>query len=277
MRSHHLRASAGGAGGLVTTNLYRHYDFGDTNCYFPAAGTAVNDLSGTSANQYPGNMHASLNSAAAVDSSTGSVTLQSGGAGNNLTANWARESLVITAGTGPFTLEYWINPYLPQTYGWSTVMDCSPYNIVFSPEFIVYYATMGVFFDNAGWSGLGLTGSNNQWSSNFTTGVYGSSPPSTSFETNIYSGQSGYLGWTHLVVSRTSTGTGGLKFYRNNSLKYTGTNSINYNLTPQASYGSLFWGNIEECKWAIIREYKYGFTAADVAANYNADKARFGL
>lgn len=276
MRSHYLRASAGGAGGLVTTNLYRHYDFGDSNCYYPSFGTAVNDLSGTGANQYPGNKHASFNSAPAVDSSTGSVTLQSGGANNSLTANWSRESLVVTAGTGQFTLEYWINPYLPQTYGSSTVMDCSPSHIVFSPQFIFYYATMGVFFDNTGWSSTGLTGSSNQWSSNYTTGNYGSSPPRINFETNIYSGQSGYLGWTHLVVSRTSTGTGGLKFYRNNSLKYTGTNSINYNFT-QASSGSLYWGNIEECKWAIIREYTYGFTAADVAANYNADKARFGL
>ena len=278
--SHRLRAAGGGSADLVTTDLYRHYDFGDTNCYAQVIGTAVNDLSGTQASQYPGNKHAAFNSAPTVASSTGSVILQSGGAYNSLTANWSRESLVVTAGTGPFTLEYWINPYLPQTYVQSTVMDCNPSHIVFSPEFIFYYATMSVFFTNTGWAGLGLTGSANQWNANYTTSVNtpsnGAGSYGNDFETNIYSGLSGYLGWTHIVVSRTSTGTGGLKFYRNGSLKYTGTNSINYNFT-QASSGSLYWGNIEECKWAIIREYKYGFTAADVAANYNYDKARFGL
>lgn len=280
--SHRLRAAGGGSADLVTTNLYRHYDFGDPNCYAQILGTAVNDLSGTSASQYPGNKHAAISSTVPVDSSTGSVILQSGGANNSLTANWSRESLAVTAGTGPFTLEFWINPYLPQTYGQSTIMDCNPSHIVFSPQFIFYYAIMSLYFTNTGYLGSGLTGSANQWEWNATTGVttpsgggsnYANSPI---FESSLYSGQSGYLGWTHIVVSRTSTGTGGLKFYRNNSLKYTGTNSINYNFT-QASSGSLYWGNVEECKWAIIREYTYGFTAADVAANYNYDKARFGL
>ena len=279
--SHRLRAAGGGSADLVTTNLYRHYDFGDSNCYAPIFGTAVNDLSNSGASQYPGNKNAAFNSAPAVDSSTGSVILQSGGANNNLTANWSRESLVVTAGTGPFTLEYWINPYLPQTYGQSTIMEAAPSHIVFSPEFIFYYTIMSLYFTNTGYLGNGLSGSANQWNWNATTGATtpsggGGNYNTPTFESNLYSGVSGYVGWTHIVVSRTSTGTGGLKFYRNNSLKYTGTNSINYNFT-QASSGSLYWGNIEECKWAIIREYTYGFTAADVAANYNYDKARFGL
>ena len=276
--SHRLRAAAGGSAELVTTNLYRHYDFNDVNCYSPVFGSAINDLSGSGASQYPGNKHAAFSGGTpTVDSSTGSVTLPSG---YSFTANWTRESLAVTAGTGPFTLEFWINPYLPQTYSSSVVMDCAPSHIVFSPEFIFYYRTMGVQFTNTGWSGSGLTGSANSWEWNANTGVTtpsgGGSNYTNTFESNLYSGVSGYVGWTHLVISRTSTGTGGLKFYRNNSLKYTGTNSINYNFT-QASSGGLFWANIEECKWAIVREYKYGFTAADVAANYNYDKARFGL
>ena len=175
--SHRLRAAGGGSADLVTTDLYRHYDFGDTNCYAQVIGTAVNDLSGTQASQYPGNKHAAFNSAPTVASSTGSVILQSGGAYNSLTANWSRESLVVTAGTGPFTLEYWINPYLPQTYVQSTLMDCNPSHIVFSPEFIFYYATMSVFFTNTGWAGLGLTGSANQWNANYTCLLYTSPSP----------------------------------------------------------------------------------------------------
>ena len=274
MRSHHLRAAAAGNKGFdpSSKNLNRHYDFGDTNCYNTSvSNTAVSDLSG---NGYGANWMASptfstSNGGYVELGSSLSGILQADSSGGSSSSK--NQALTRLAGTGNFTIELWVNFNHPGFLNNTTIWRDDPTDIQFSPSFSMTYYRMNLFIHSTGWGGEGLTGSSNQ---------VGGGAQSTQFTTNTYSSSSqGLQGWEHIVLTRTSTGSNGLKFYRNNTLEYTGTNSINYNLSVNILYGDKNYGNgsLQGTYMAIIREYLDGFTAAEVAASFNADRARFGV
>tara|TARA_B100000212_G_scaffold78790_3_gene56102 strand:+ start:2424 stop:3293 length:870 start_codon:yes stop_codon:yes gene_type:complete len=288
MRAHRLRAAAGnassgGGGSIVTTNLRRHYDFGDTNCYNTSvSNTAVTDLSGNSRD-------AAWSAGPIFNSANGGYIQMGSGSASQLKSNSKVGALSRVVGTGAYTIEFWLNAYTPNNTShvgnWYNDM---PTNIVFSPQFVFTYYGFRALRQNAyNWSGWGHYGSQNYYSYNFTTGTvtpsYGaqvydgsnSSYPQPTFVSGAYS-TNGYQGWEHIVLTRSGTSTNGLKFYRNNTLEFTGTSTINY-AAPASAAGDLDYGNAPSSRFAVLREYTYGFTATDVAQNYNAQKARFGL
>lgn len=283
MRSHHLRAAAGnasGGGSIVTTNLRRHYDFGDTSCYNSSvSNTAVTDLSGNSFN-------AAWASAPIFNSANGGYIEMGSGTAAQLQASSVASSLSRYIGTGNYTIEFWLNAYTQSTGTVGNWYNDAPINIVFSPQMVFTWHAFTLRQAGYDWTGWGHYGSQNYYSYNFTTGVvtpsYGaevyngsnSSYPQPTFKSSAYT-TNGYQGWEHIVLTRTSTSTNGLKFYRNNTLEFTGTSSMNY--AASATSGDLDWGNSPQSRFAVLREYAYGFTATDVAQNYNAQKARFGL
>ena len=274
MRSHRLRAAVGNSVvDLSSKTLNRHYDFGNSSSY-TSYGTTVNDLSGN------GHGATWMTSPGWGTSNGGYVILGASTAGV-LQADQAtfssstskQQALTRLAGTGGFTIELWVNinhSTAPNLMTNTTIYRDDPVDIQFSPSFSFTYYKMNLFIHGTGWGGEGLTGTTNQVSAALQ---------STQFTTNTYS-STGLQGWQHIVLTRTSTGTGGLKFYINNSLKFTGTNSINYNLSTNVPYGDKDYGagaNITGTYIAIIREYLDGFNSAEVAASFNADRARFGV
>tara|TARA_Y100001935_G_C17235096_1_gene472551 strand:- start:234 stop:1097 length:864 start_codon:yes stop_codon:yes gene_type:complete len=287
MRSHRLRAAAGGAGGLVTTNLNRHYDFGDTNSYSSSSFPTVNDLSG---NGYGATWENTQSLAPTFSSSNGGYVILGTNQVNYLKSDNTNiggssntsfnQALTRLAGTGNFTIEFWVNIHTPPS-GYSSQYSYlysdwpSEYIITYNPfSLTIKNYRMSLYIQNGGWGSFGLDGSSN---------IVGQGIQYSQWTTNTYT-STGNQGWEHIVVSRTSTGTNGLKFYRNNTLEFTGTNSINYNCnvnvnsTGDKTYGDRqYSGTLAGTYIAIIREYLYGFTAADVATNFNADRARFGL
>ena len=286
MRPHLLRAAAGnassgGGGSIVTTNLRRHYDFGDTNCYdITVSTTAVTDLSGNSRD-------AAWSTGPSFNSANGGYIQMGSGTASQLKSNSKVGALSRVVGTGAYTIEFWLNVY---TQGSGTVgnwYNDTPANIVFSPQFVFTFYAFTLRQPSYDWFGWGHYGTQNYYDYNLTTGTvtpsYGavvyngsnSSYPQPTFVSGAYS-TNGYQGWEHIVLTRSGTSTNGLKFYRNNTLEFTGTSTMNYN-APTSAAGDLDYGNSPSSRFAVLREYTYGFTATDVAQNYNAQKARFGL
>ena len=282
MRSHKLRAAAAVKEVFdpTTKNLNRWYDFGNTNS-FTANSVNIYDLSGNGYNArfYSGHVPS-------YSSSNGGYIIMGTGTNSGLSGTFYpdgntsfQQTLVRLAGTGNFTIEMWLNLY---HYGqFATEKEVYLNNagkINYSP-FGIFYYKMTLFVHATGWSHEGLIGSSNRVGGGMQTG---------NLTTNTYGSTVGMQGWQHIVLTRTSTGTNGLKLYINNSLEFTGTNSINYN-NPSLSdtFGSKYYyggpvgptpvSTTNSTFYAIHREYLDGFTAADVAASFNTDRSRFGV
>tara|TARA_R100000773_G_scaffold14769_2_gene13490 strand:+ start:2603 stop:3409 length:807 start_codon:yes stop_codon:yes gene_type:complete len=268
MRNHLLRAaSANVSSGIVTTNLIAHYDFGNSSSYSGSGNNndTVTDLTGN-------NNDAVLvgdNSTFSTNTANGGYLEMNHGGSSSIGTIQRDTNLLSNLGTDDFTLEFWIQI---KNNGQNTYYDLlfiefpsSPSNSRFILSGSVYYSTFNGepghrFASGASWEALG------------STVLY----DSTSFS-----------GWMHLVYSRTGTGTGDVKFYKNNTLQGTGTNATNYgNYTSFFSsndrkyFGIGFTSNVLRliANLAIFRFYSgTGLTAAQVQQNYNTDKARFGL
>lgn len=285
MRNHFLRAAAGrisGAPNIVTTNLVQHFDFGDTNSYNTSASTTnITDLSGA------GN-HAFFATAPTFSTANGgyiqptgangfAIKGTSGGAGSA-----ANQSFIRSLGTANYSIEIWMNIFGAGGSN-SAVYQDQTQEIAFTGppfglNFNFYFHNLGMHLNNKLGS-QGHEGTTNLQNINITTGTSTPSVPVITIDpSNHYT--TGYNGWEQFVVSRTSTSTGGLKYYRNNSLLRTSTNSINY-VIPQLGGGVTdvvrYFNNIDS-RFAIFRFYKgHGLTATEVNQNYQAHKARFGL
>lgn len=281
--SHKLRAAAGNAsgGGIVTTGLAQYWDFGDLNCYNTGvSATAITDLSGAGNHGYflSSTQPTYYSANGGYIQNTGSNQFAQKGISASSSAPSA-QSFLRNIGTGNFTIEFWVDIW--GSSGNFLYSDGSQ-EVSFSPYFQFNFYSQNIIVSNQTMSGTGFTGTTNAYNVNITNGTSGASPPSVALD-NPYSYPTTNLhhGWQHLVFTRTSTGTNGFKVYKNNTLVSTHTNPINYYM-PQLPSGYItdvtqYFDHLNS-RFAIFRFYTtHGFTASDVARNYNAEKARFGL
>tara|TARA_A100001035_G_scaffold253029_1_gene225924 strand:- start:1898 stop:2749 length:852 start_codon:yes stop_codon:yes gene_type:complete len=282
MRNHFLRAAAGnvsGAPNIVTTNLVQHFDFGDTNSYNTSVSTTtITDLSGAGNHAFFLNAPTfSTSNGGYIQPTASNQYAQKGtptGAGSA-----ANQSFMRSIGTGNYTIEIWMNIF-GQGGSQDPAYQDTTQEVSFSPTFSFnfYYHNLAQHL-NFRLGSQGHEGSTNIYNINITNGTSTANVPVITIDpSNHYT--SGYNGWEQFVVSRTSTSTNGLKYYRNNSLLRTSTNSINY-VIPQIGGGVTdvvhYFKNIDS-RYAIFRFYKgHGLTATEVDQNYQAQKARFGL
>ena len=257
MKSHRLRAAAGNVAsfpdGIITTDLRQHIDFGNTSCYNSSVSTtAVTDLSGNSLN-----CTISQTTHLSFSSSDGGHVVLDPTATSNLPILYQNSDIWNNLGTGDYTLEFWFNLYgKAQTH--------MLYRDNYSGENLHVFIEQSKFAVANGFSGGFIYE---------TTG---------SFTNN-----NSYAGWCQVAISRSGTA---LKFYKNGSLM----NNINQNATADTnytnnsfsspSYSAAIWTlvNITSYaffgKFAIFRFYRgKGLSAAEVAHNYDTEKARFGL
>ena len=227
-------------GGIVTRDLILHLDAAKYTSY-PDSGTTWYDISGNG-------FYATLNNGMSVqDATTKGKNFGLDGANDYATVN---DNLVSLVGLGnvPYTLEAWI--YVETSQGTTTSADS-----------IVGHTSA---------TGFGMQ-----------VGINGSVPRinygarSTS---NFYSSDFSYNAWTHVVLSRSSSGCRTFLNGSNDvnsaadlslSSPSDGALTIGYSGPRISGY---FDGNI-----AIVRIYKTNLTDAEVAQNYNAQKSRFGL
>ena len=267
MRNHLLRAaSANVSSEIVTTNLIAHYDFGNSSSYSGSGNNndTVTDLTGN-------NNDAVLvgdNSRFSTNTANGGYLEMNHGGSSTIGTIQRDTNLLQNLGTDDFTIEFWIQI---KNNGNNSFYDllfieypAAPSNSRFILSGSVYYSTFN------GEPGHRFSGTDS-WEALGSTVLY----DSTSFS-----------GWMHLVYSRTGTGTGDVKFYKNKILQGTGKNNKNY-----TNYQTFFGSGSRQyfaigytgvlkliANLAIFRFYSgTGLTAAQVEQNYNADKARFGL
>ena len=259
MRSHKLRAAAGNVSsfpdGIITTNLKQHIDFGNTSCYNSSVSTtAVTDLSGNSCN-----CTISQTTHLSFSSSDGGHVILDPSATSNLPILYQSTDIWDNLGTGDFTLEFWFNLYgKAQTH--------FLYRDNYSGELLHVFIESGKFAVATGFTGAF---------------IYEDS------STKSFTNNNSYSGWKQMVISRSGTA---LKFYKNGSLmtniNQSATADTNYtnNSFSSPSYSAAIWTlvNITSYaffgKFAIFRFYRgKGLSAAEVAHNYNTEKARFGL
>lgn len=147
-------------------------------------------------------------------------------------------------GTGDFTIESWAMPSGP-TFG--RLLDCRP----------------------SGDNGL------DHWYCDLNSSIFLFSNTSTSV-----SGNHGLAStdWGHLVCTRNS---GTIKLYVNNaevaSQTFSQSFSAALNRPVIASGGYIFGGAPTDCKVAIVRIYKKGFSATEITQNFEATRGRFGV
>jgi len=271
MRSHRLRAAAGNSGeqlpDIITTDLEQHIDFGFTSCYDQSSSySTVSDLSGNNNNMavyWDGSPLTSTNaSELTVDTGTTPSHVNLGGSGNTDEKLDLRQTNDVwnNLGTGDYTLEFWLNiKQVSQGYQWIWI------------DLTNHAAGRSIRLENQKMGQYGIF--NNSSSTDFDTSAY-------------YSTNGTLKGWEHLVFTRIGSGSNNFKFYRNNSLTFTGTDgNRSYTSTSFVSNSSnRFWGLLNYSgyalhgKFAIHRFYRgKGLTASEVAYNWNAQKARFGL
>lgn len=301
MRSHRLRAAAGGETAAIIAGATLHWDFGDTNCW-NRTSSGITDLTGNGNN---GTLYNSGSSGHGIYYSsslgghlvkTNSNTPHYSGNGIQPTINIFRrpESTGGVAYFGgsssnqihPFTFEFICNadfgnqnsssntevntPDQQSTYVWSDGLDAS--------GFVSRKVSLHLVLNTLKQQGFssGLTYSPGDNSSNFHFSQGGTIATNSSF---TYSGQNTTplsTGWEQLIITRTVSGsTYTTNMYRNKTLFYTATNNINY-------YGNFVFGLTERWlqftgKYGIVRGYNKSFSQADVDSQYNAQKSRFGL
>lgn len=256
------------SGGHVTTDLDTYYDFGNSSCY-QSSSSDVTDLSGN------GNGATVMNhSYASYSSNQGGhiiLTYQSeANKDNNQKIQFDTFNPLRTVGSGPFTLEFWFNPL---------------YTTANNGHLFAHYPGS----ENTRFlirKDLSSDCRRLKVSSQFLTAW-------TEIDTDCYISGTGLsvgdpYGWEHLVVSRESQNTDGVKFYRNNSLIGEETSTLTYSDSdytgslpacigekPQTTYS---FNSGCPLKLGIFRLYiGTALTSTDVATHWNLDKSRFGL
>tara|TARA_Y100001963_G_C6682836_1_gene400702 strand:- start:133 stop:948 length:816 start_codon:yes stop_codon:yes gene_type:complete len=257
-------AAASGGSSHVTTDLDTYYDFGDSDCY-TSSSSDVTDLSGNG------------NGATVYNHSYASYSSDQGG---HIILTWqttVSQSQKIefdvpnplrTVGSGAFTIEFWFNPARSSNNN----------------------GTLWGHYPGAENTRMILRGAGNckklRISNHFFPNWTYIDSTCTYDGTGIVDGE--YYGWEHLVLSRESQNTDGVKFYRNNSLIGEETSTLTYsdtdyngnNIACIGNYpsGTLYAAGRCPIKLGIYRLYiGTALSSTDVTTNWNADKSRFGL
>lgn len=305
MRSHRLRAAAGGETAAIIAGATLHWDFGDTNCW-NRTSSGITDLTGNGNNgtlyNYGSSGHSYGYSSSLgghlvkTNSNNTASSPRYSGNGIEPTINIFRRPEsggVAYFGASssnqihPFTFEFICNadfgnpnsglitdvntPDQAPAYVWSDGMD-------FTSGFMFRKVSLHLVLNTLQQQGFssGLTYSPGDNSNNFSPSQGGTINTNSSF---TYSGQNTTplsTGWEQLIITRTVSGsTYTTNMYRNKTLFYTATNNINY-------YGNFVFGLTERWlqftgKYGIVRGYNKSFSQADVDSQYNAQKSRFGL
>jgi len=264
------KAATSSGSSHVTTDLNTYYDFGNSSCY-QSSSNDITDLSGNG------------NGATVVNHSYSSYSSDQGGhiiltyqstLANNQKINFDVKNPLRTVGSGPFTLEFWFNPIYTTAYNshiWAHFIGGANSE---NTRIIIRRQSTNPPCRKLRVSSKFLS----SWTYIDSSCVYDS--------TDLTQGVDSY-GWEHLVISRESQSTNGVKFYRDNSLigQATSTltyNDFNYTGTETGCMGN-YTGTINSnalcpMKIGIYRLYiGTALTSTDVATNWNADKSRFGL
>ena len=290
-------SGSGSSFGGVTTDLYLHYDFSNTDSWnrnnsANAADYTVNNL----ANDYndavfrsrTGTSNAYRNSSESpcidFNSSDGGGCLEwipsnhsgdsntcvlaiFGDLTSTLTNYWYYNATTVSStdtnnlyngiGTGAYTIEFWYKAYLTNSG------------------------------DGQGsvWSDNPQTSTSSVWTSfRAYSGGYSTAPKKLrvdfSFNVDIAGAPSGtgWTDWNHVVYSRNSSSSNDLKIYVNNSLEHTGTNANDYDyLRSGALVSAVGNSSTNPIRQGLIRFYRgKALTASEVTTNWNAQKSRFG-
>ena len=250
---------AGAVDTIITDNLETYYDFGDSSCW-DGSSTTINDLT---SNNYNATLTGNSSNYSQSSSNGGYLDLVNTHTDRTV-INRSDNNIISTIGTGDYTLEFWINVKVGETGVDNTQMFKS-YPSNGNNIRIVFRISSG------------------------TTTQLRFSPPFSgdgtwSYFPNFGSFSPGYVGWMHLVFSRIGTGSNNMKGYINNQLKDTWTQSTDWDDAEDPSqdnsyaFGSDSASGKLIARFAVYRIYVgKGFTASEVADNYDVEKARFGL
>jgi len=304
MRSHRLRAAAGGDTGAIVAGATLHWDFGDTNCWNRTSST-ISDLSGNSNNgslyDYGGtgktHTYDSSKGGHLVFANTNSQQANGGVevSGSLQYGTIFRRQQYFGANNGsanpppPFTFEFIYNASLINLNGAYERSPASSTHVVTTmkgPEilhsyamdfigFIDRYASLTFIANTLAQQGFDSTGSSSPGDNgaNYNSSAGGIKATSSTFN---YGSNATSTGWEQIIVTRTVSGsTFTTNMYRNKTLFYTATNNIDY-------YSFSIFGTAERFfnfrgSYGIIRGYNQSFSQADVDSQYNAQKSRFGL
>jgi hypothetical protein len=247
-----------GFGDFITSNLYIHYDFSNSNCY-SGSGTAINDLQGTQGGTITGATFGGTGLAKYLSfSSNGSTYVQMG------------SSVPAGQSTSALTMEAWI-----YTTGLTGTNNSDGIGAIISSQ-----------NDGAGYRGASINTDTRTTNSGGPNGYHpqaGTGSGWLNVNGNTPSGSAAVSSrWDH-VVTTWSTGNP-LRTYENGSLLTADTNapsvSINWGSTywslgrqlANSGYPRAYSGYI-----AIARIYNTALSASDVLYNFNGQRGRFGV
>ena len=213
--------------------------------YFDAANTKSYPGSGTTWTDMTGGLLGTIDGATYDNG-----TLSFDGTNDRVTFN---AGSIFGFGTGKFSIEFWVNSY--HDGGWARYFTQKTsggtsrvmISISGSSEKFSYYSGNDSFF--------------------------------SSNSDNIEYPVNSWSGWRHIIVTRESTSSNGLKLYINGDFISSGIDNRNYPSDGTSGYiGS--WESTEYMKMKLgsFRVYKgKALTEAEIKQNYNAHKGRFGL
>ena len=261
MRNHFVRAAAAAGGddalpNIITTDLENWFDFGNTSSW-DGSSTTINDLSD---NNYTGTLTGPSTNYSKSTANGGYLDLVNGqSTKTKITRN--DSGLFSTIGTGPYTIEFWINIY----WGEGT-----------NTQLFKNYPTSD---DNAR---IALKTTNSTTKVRMSPKMAGGG---WTYFPDFGEYSSGFGGWQHWVFSRSGTGANNMKGYINNQLKDTWTqpNDFDDDLDTSLNNSGFSLGDdgsstYLRARFAVYRLYVgKGLTASEVEDNYDEEKARFGL
>ena len=305
MRSHRLRAAAGGDSGAIVAGAVLHWDFGDTNCWSRTNST-VTDLSGnghnsTIQNYNTGNESHSYNSNKGgylEASNSGGATLGMRGLANGPYYN----DPLFFRGTAFSNTTFWGSTNSNQPYTLEFISDHTlPTNRLTAPS-----SSFGVFASgNPTYSALydyvtiafgsGSSGGGRRMSLIINADGSGSGceiselgflqTDNVNFNPNYfdipnltypYNNPGDTTGWQQIIV--VYDGSSGTTIYRNGSLLYgPSNNTSNYKHEANSLFSADEYWFTAQGGWGVIRGYDKVLTAAEVLGQYNAQKSRFGI
>ena len=315
MRNHFLRAggipSSGGGGGgssIITTNLFVHYDFGDTDCWTGnnstnSADYTINNL----ANNHNDAVFRSKGTATSWVHSSVSDTIVSSTVGGGSLFNDSSEYDINDRGTHLIQGSFSHVVASSSLYNLDTVAATSSDNLFNGVGNGAYTLETWVKpFGNAsgdskqtGWNintrSTGdyslrnqldyYQGGDDNYPNKFVYHSYtweSGNTGNTITEIGTVSGApssgDGFCNWNHIVYSRNSNATNDTKIYLNNSLGVTTTDDENYDYY-RWGYTNLGINSssVSSNYHAIFRFYKgKALTSSEVTTNWNAEKSRFG-
>ena len=241
---------------IITTNLVNWFDFGKSQCW-NGTSTTINDLT---SNNYSGTITGPSANWSKSTSNGGYLDLVNG---ESTKSQVSRNDSNAFAGveTGDFTIELWINMSMgdgPNMHMWMDFPNVTDNARILWKNNANHGYIMRV---SPGFS------SNGQWQWRSDVGGF----------------SSGYTGWKHFVMSRSS---GTIKVYLNDDEKDSWSNSHDFDVTSGASSPQYAIGNDDssspsswmKARIAVYRLYVgKGLSSSEVEDNFDEEKSRFGV